>query len=330
MDNLILVDNSGKLDYSKSNEDEIKKALMIEPARSTHLNLTMQKYYHNLIDMGYNVIAVFLYGSQNYELDTVDSDIDAKAIVLPTLNDMIMQAHPVNVIINMENGMCDVKDIRLVMKALQNQSLNDTEILFTKYCYIDEDYRTVLEPLFAHKEDIARCNRRAAVNQIHDRAEKYYRKLHKPGAKNKELLYRHGYNPKCVAHILRLHDMLYRYCKGDSYEEILIPLSDLRDVKTGSLSHEEAVEAVKTAMLQMFGLKSKWLEDNQFAVMTRRIDTVYKNSGGGMIRTVEELLAAVTINAIRYDIAVKTAANIVNVTNENEKDYIGLLYEKLA
>ena len=50
----------------------------------------IQKHYDKLVELGYNVVGVFLYGSQNYELDYEGSDIDSKAIVLPTLNDIVL------------------------------------------------------------------------------------------------------------------------------------------------------------------------------------------------------------------------------------------------
>ena len=45
----------------------------------------IQQHYDKLISLGYNVVGIFLYGSQNYELDYFGSDVDSKAIILPTL-----------------------------------------------------------------------------------------------------------------------------------------------------------------------------------------------------------------------------------------------------
>ena len=44
----------------------------------------LSRYKKILEDKGYNVIYVGLYGSQNYNLDDEESDIDAKAIIVPT------------------------------------------------------------------------------------------------------------------------------------------------------------------------------------------------------------------------------------------------------
>lgn len=73
----------------------------------------IQQHYDKLISLGYNVVGVFLYGSQNYELDYSGSDVDSKAIILPTLNDIVFNRQPVSTTLDMGNGcLCDVKDIR--------------------------------------------------------------------------------------------------------------------------------------------------------------------------------------------------------------------------
>ena len=48
-----------------------KKELLIEKCKDR---------YNFLKETGYNVLAVMLCGSQNYDLDTEDSDIDVKPI----------------------------------------------------------------------------------------------------------------------------------------------------------------------------------------------------------------------------------------------------------
>jgi len=61
----------------------------------------IQQHYDKLISLGYNVVGVFLYGSQNYELDYSGSDVDSKAIILPTLNDIVFNRQPVSTTLDM-------------------------------------------------------------------------------------------------------------------------------------------------------------------------------------------------------------------------------------
>lgn len=51
---------------------------------------TLGQYKKVLEDKGYQVIYIGLYGSQNYNLDDELSDIDCKAIILPSLHDMVI------------------------------------------------------------------------------------------------------------------------------------------------------------------------------------------------------------------------------------------------
>ena len=94
----------------------------------------IQQHYDKLISLGYNVVGVFLYGSQNYELDYSGSDVDSKAIILPTLNDIVFNRQPVSTTLDMGNGcLCDVKDIRKMFECFKKQNINFVELLFTQY-----------------------------------------------------------------------------------------------------------------------------------------------------------------------------------------------------
>ena len=71
---------------------------------------------------GYDPVFISLYGSQNYNCDTKDSDHDYKAIVMPTLDDFVFNKKPVSTIVDYENGLCDVKDIRLMFHQFKKQN----------------------------------------------------------------------------------------------------------------------------------------------------------------------------------------------------------------
>jgi predicted nucleotidyltransferase len=75
----------------------------------------VNSHYEHLCKHGVDVLAVGLYGSQNYEMDLPTSDIDTKAILLPTKKQIITGAiapskeyHPVPG----EEDQIDVKDLR--------------------------------------------------------------------------------------------------------------------------------------------------------------------------------------------------------------------------
>lgn len=127
----------------------------------------MQEHYDTVKDLGYEIVGLFLQGSQNYELDYEDSDIDTKAIVLPKFNDFVLNAKPVSFTYIMENEEhIDIKDIRVIFDTFLKQNINYIEILFTKYKIINPKYQELIQPLFEHNEAIAHYNTIAAVNCI--------------------------------------------------------------------------------------------------------------------------------------------------------------------
>ena len=67
---------------------------------------------------GYNIVYVGRYGSQNYNMQTENSDYDFKAIVVPSLDGIIRNKQPISKTIDcydIFNGQVDIKDIRLMV-----------------------------------------------------------------------------------------------------------------------------------------------------------------------------------------------------------------------
>ena len=123
-----------------------------------------EKYVKNI---GYKVFGVFLQGSQNYHLDYEGSDIDTKCVVIPTLEDIILNKKPVSTTLILEdNSHIDVKDIRLMWECFRKQNTNFLEILFTDYFIVPIEYFKFWEMMRDMNEDIAHYNNYAAVNCI--------------------------------------------------------------------------------------------------------------------------------------------------------------------
>lgn len=70
-------------------------------------------------------VGLFLQGSQNYNLDYEGSDIDTKAIMLPSFSDFVLNAKPLSTTHIMENNEhVDFKDIRLMFDCIKKQNVN--------------------------------------------------------------------------------------------------------------------------------------------------------------------------------------------------------------
>ena len=191
------------------------------------------------------IVGLFLQGSQNYELDTPDSDIDTKLIVAPTFREIALNRQPVSTThIRANNEHIDFKDIRLYMNTFRKQNLNFLEILFTDYFIIPSAYYSTWMKLVERREEIARMNPYRAVKSMAGIAkEKYHAMEHRYPSKI-DIIDKFGYDPKQVSHLVRVRDYLDRYVEGELYEKCLRPSGEFFDLimnlKLGKFSLAEA------------------------------------------------------------------------------------------
>lgn len=205
------------------------------------------KEHYKEIDGKYEIVGLFLQGSQNYGLDIYDddykSDIDTKAIVLPTLKDIVMNAPPISTTLVLENNEhIDLKDIRVMFDTFKKQNVNFIEILFTKFRLINPKYKDLWKKLTDKREDIARLDYNKALNCQCGMSEQKYVALKHPYPTIADKIDKFGYDPKQLHHILRMNDFIKKYVKGKSYEECLVPDNKERliEIKKGVLPLEEA------------------------------------------------------------------------------------------
>lgn len=202
-----------------------------------------------LEDRGLTIVGIFLYGSQNYNLDYEDSDIDLKAIVIPSINDIVFNNKPISTTIDIPDGLCDIKDIRLMVQSWRKQNVNFMELLFTEYSYVNPLFYEFFRPLLAARETIVRYNEKRAVDCLRGFVyEKYYR-LFKDTPSQHEEITKYGYVAKQLVHMERLASLLEHYMKREPYMECLIVSPEERqkwiDLKTYSpnpLSVDEVKE----------------------------------------------------------------------------------------
>lgn len=202
-----------------------------------------------LEDRGLTVVGIFLYGSQNYNLNYEGSDIDLKAIVIPSINDIVFNNKPVSTTIDIPDGLCDIKDIRLMVQSWRKQNVNFMELLFTEYSYVNPLFYEFFRPLLAARETIVRYNEKRAVDCLRGFVyEKYYR-LFKDTPSQHDEVTKYGYAAKQLVHMERLASLLEHYMKREPYMECLMVSPEERqkwiDLKTYSpnpLSIDEVKE----------------------------------------------------------------------------------------
>lgn len=171
-----------------------------------------------------SIVGLFLQGSQNYGLDTPNSDIDTKLIVVPSFRDIALNKKPVSTThIRANDEHIDFKDIRLYMETFRKQNLNFLEILFTDFAIINPIYFQEWSRLIAAREAIARMNPSRAVRSMKGVAMEKFHAMEHPYPTKLDLIEKYGHDGKQTHHLLRVEDYLERYIAGESYKSCLHP-----------------------------------------------------------------------------------------------------------
>jgi predicted nucleotidyltransferase len=229
----------------------------------------LEECYKIVEDRGYEIVGIFLQGSQNYELDYEGSDIDTKAIVLPKFNDFVLNKQPTSTTSVLDNNEhIDLKDIRLMFDCFKKQNINFVEILFTKYKLINPKYRKLFQPVLDNNELIAHYNNYAAVNCISGMSLEKYKALEHPYPATVDKIEKYGYDPKQLHHIIRLNEFIKRYISGEPYKDCLISNNKdyLIEVKTGLHTLGEARHIASTLDKETSEIKKQYMIDNPLKV----------------------------------------------------------------
>ena len=196
--------------------------------REEKIMCRVQEHYEYLLKQGYEIVFLALQGSQNYELDVYDeeymSDVDTKAVVLPSFQDFVYNRKPISETLVLENNEhIDVKDIRVMFDTYKKQNINFIETLFSRFVIINPRYQELIKPLFQYREDIAHLNVNQALRCMAGMSMEKLKALEHPYPTIKDKIDKYGYDPKQLHHIFRMNDFIRKYASGKNYEECLIP-----------------------------------------------------------------------------------------------------------
>ena len=233
--------------------------------------------FNYVSSLGYNVLGIFLQGSQNYNLSYEGSDIDTKAILIPSFEDFVLNKKPVSTtLIREDNSHIDIKDIRLMHECFKKQNINFIENLFTQYKYLNPDYAALYQPMFDNNELIAHYNNYAAINCIAGMVYEKHKAMEHPYPTLKDKIEKYGYDNKQLHHILRCEEFLIRYIDGVPYAECLIPTEpqSLIDVKaTYKYSLEQARKIADSCEANVKEIKQKYMDTHE-VVVNYEVETI--------------------------------------------------------
>lgn len=197
---------------------------------------TLLMYKKRLEELGYKVIYIGLYGSQNYNCDDEKSDIDVKAIILPSLHDIIFRK-VTSKTIGCKNGNIDVKDLITFYDVIKKGNFSYIESIDTKYSIGDRYIKELFKSF--------RPNLKSILGAMYEKRKAL---THEYPSK-KEEFEKWGFDPKQFHHILRLLDILRHIYDTGEQVSYLTYDTEMRNYMIATKRNENNI---KKEMIEMF------------------------------------------------------------------------------
>lgn len=222
------------------------------------------------------VMAVALYGSQNYECETENSDVDTKAIVFPSIDDLIFRNQwSKTVVADSCGGLCDVKDVSTMALNFRKANINYLEILATDYYVVNPEFESDWHNLRARANWLAWSCRTNLVNATAGVVRQKVQHLTHETENNKEMIVKYGYDPKQLASILRLEFFMEKfYYQAFDFKDCLKPESAQKNLifaaKAGQVPLKNALTLANSSLKAVEAKRDDFLErfctNNDYAV----------------------------------------------------------------
>lgn len=183
--------------------------------------------YHDRVSLSREVMFTALYGSQNYGLDTPESDADAYSVTVPSRHELIFGCpsgeDPVKSTPSSSycygTGKVTVKDVRQMMDAYIKQSINFCETLFTPHIIINPRYATEVAELRAHAEKIASADLYQQLRTTEDMLQSQMMKTHAPTV---QTIADSPTRMKHLARAMHCWQFIQRRSKGATFADALV------------------------------------------------------------------------------------------------------------
>lgn len=235
--------------------------------RKEYIEIGMINHFHEFKTVYPNLelFGLFIQGSQNYGLDIYTdeykSDIDTKAIVIPSLEDVVLNKKPISTThILYNNEHLDIKDIRLYFDNFKKQNINFIEILFACAKYINPEYKDLYDLLEKNREEIAHYNSNQALRCMAGMSMEKKKALCHPYPTLIDKIEKYGYDGKQLHHIIRMYDFITAYAHNENFEFCLTFQPHYKEMIKAKLNEYTLEEALKIA--DHFDTLTKKIKDN--------------------------------------------------------------------
>lgn len=276
---------------------------MTDKEKKEYIKNRLKAHYKYIESLGYEIVGVFLQGSQNYNLDIYESDymsdVDTKCLVIPKLDNLIKGSAMVSTKYDFEGEQIDVKDVRVMMEMWKKQNQSYIEILFTEYKLINPKYKLYVNEIIAMRDDITQMNMPQLARCIKGMSGEKVVALEHEYPATVEKIKKFGYDPKQLASIVRLTHLIENiFDKNMNFKDaILYTDDDLRNymlnIKKGKIELEEARELAtmydtKTNMIKERVVEEQGKDNFNSEICSVLEDKVYKLVKFGIMSSVAE------------------------------------------
>ena len=202
-------------------DKEIRERMM------KHWNRALELYPED------RIVGLFLQGSQNYYMEDEFSDVDTKLLIIPSLDDIVLNRSPVSTTHILDNDEhMDAKDIRIYWQTMRKGNPNFIELMFARVQMINPLYQEEWEKVLALREDIAFMDKLTSVKAMMGMInEKYFAMEHRYPSRVEIIDKFGGYDPKQLHHLVRVTYLLQGYLSRDyTYLELVLLNNVPKDV----------------------------------------------------------------------------------------------------
>lgn len=177
-------------------------------------NIGKHYHFYNMTFKPFQQFMLVPVGSWNYNCADEHSDVDTKAIFIPTLQDIVQNRCEAYTHLLPNEEHVDCCDIRNYMKSLIKGNPQFLETLFSNWGYLNNEYYgEEIHALMHMREDIARCNPNNTMRAFFGMADRNYKLCVSRGEEE--------HLGKWVYQLARIEECMGKYCQDRSFEECL-------------------------------------------------------------------------------------------------------------
>lgn len=207
----------------------------------------------------FNVYYVALYGSQNYWLETDTSDFDYKAIIVPSLEDLVNNTSTVSTSYEFEWWLVDVKDIRVYIDSVVKCNINFLEVLNTKHFIGNWELRQFFKSL---QEELWVLYLKSCYGMMLEKEKALRHKYPSTEAKIEKF----WYDPKQLHHIVRLKIIMERYMNWNiwDFHHEWSEKEYLLSIKKWAIDNSEVDEIVQACIKYASDIRNSYNKEMSF------------------------------------------------------------------